>query len=174
VRSVAYDHGGFLDVLSDSGKGAEFRLYLQRAEGEVVSSEPDIEQTSVKSRVLVVDDYKSQRILTKLLLAALGHNAELAEHGHAAIEMLERDNDYDLMIYDMIMEDGLDGLDTIRKALQIKPNLPCIIATGFSETDRVRAAFELGGCACLNKPYTGKTLAKAVQRALSNELSLVA
>ena len=127
------------------GKGAKFRLYLQSAESEVVSSEPDLEQTSAKSRVLVVDYYKSQHILTKLLLAASGHNAVLAEHGHAAIEMLERDNDYDLMLYDMIIEDGLDGLDTICKALQIKPNLPCIIAMDFSAIDRVRAAFELGG-----------------------------
>ena len=174
VYGVIHDHGGYLDVVSDPGKGAEFRLYLQRAERQVISSEPEIEQASVKSRVLVVDDYKSQRILTKLLLGTLGHTAELAEHGHAAIEMLERDNGYDLMICDMIMEEGFDGLDTIRKALQIKPNLPCIIATGFSETDRVSAALELGACACLNKPYTGKTLAKAVQRALSNELSLVA
>ena len=128
---------------------------------------------SIQSRVFVVDDYKPQQTLTQLPLKSTGHSSVLAEHGHSAIEILEGNNEFDVMICDMIMEEGFDGLDTIRRALQIKPDLPCIIATGFSENDRVSAALELDACACLNKSYTGKLLAKAVKRALPSDLSFV-
>lgn len=176
VYGVVHDHGGFLDVISTPGEGAEFRIYLQselRAPRRNVGSPARPEQQS-PARILVVDDYTPQRLLTTKLLESLNHETLSAPGGQEAISILKDDCCFDLMIVDMVMEDGFDGLDTIHAALRINPQLNCIIATGFSENDRVKSALELGASACLNKPYTISTLSKAVSDALENSIALPA
>jgi signal transduction histidine kinase/ActR/RegA family two-component response regulator len=174
VYGVVHDHGGFLDVISVPGRGAEFRIYLQRHTAAAINDREKISsgRDEKSARILVVDDYDPQRILTEKLLESLGHITKSASGGRQAVALLREDSEFDLMVVDMIMEDGFDGLDTIREALEINPDLRCIIATGYSETDRVASALELGASACLNKPYTVKTLCNAVNRALEDQLTL--
>jgi YesN/AraC family two-component response regulator len=66
----------------------------------------------------------------------------------------------------MIMEPGMDGLDTYTKALEIKPGQKAIIASGFSETDRVKQAQNLGAGEYVKKPYTIEKLGLAVREEL--------
>ncbi|MDG2125311.1 MAG: response regulator [Verrucomicrobiales bacterium] len=174
VYGVVHDHGGFLDVISTPGEGAEFRIYLQRELQATPrnSGRPAKVAQQPSARILIVDDYTPQRLLTAKLLESLGHETLSAPSGQEAISILRYDCRFDLMIVDMVMEDGFDGLDTIREALHINPDLNCIIATGFSETDRVKSALELGASTCLNKPYTISTLAKAISGALENSIAL--
>ena len=87
--------------------------------------------------MLVVDDYAPQRLLTAKLLESIGHETATAANGQEAVAMLQQDSGYDLMVVDMIMDDGFDGLDTYTEALQICPDIACIIATGYSETTKL-------------------------------------
>ena len=112
------------------------------------------------------------RLLTAKLLESIGHETATAANGKKAIAMLQDDPSYDLMVVDMIMDEGFDGLETYTEALQVCPDIACIIATGFSETDRVRTALELGASTCLNKPFTITTLSKAVREALEPDVAL--
>jgi DNA-binding NarL/FixJ family response regulator len=70
------------------------------------------------------------------------------------------------MVLDMIMDPGMDGLDTYRSALAIRPRQKAIIVSGFSETHRVNAAQSLGAGAYVKKPYVVEKLGLAVRKEL--------
>ena len=76
----------------------------------------------------------------------------------------------DLMVLDMIMDPGMDGLETYRNILEIHPRQKAIIVSGFSETYRVNAAQALGAGTYVKKPYIIEKLGLAVR----NELDLSA
>jgi len=68
----------------------------------------------------------------------------------------------------MIMDPGIDGLDTYKRILQLHPGQKAIIVSGFSETERVREAQRLGARSYIKKPYTLDELGVAVRAALDN------
>ena len=73
----------------------------------------------------------------------------------------------DLLILDMIMDPGMDGLDTYKKVVELYPGQKAIIASGFAETDRVKAAQKLGAGQNVKKPYTLEKIGLAVQAELN-------
>jgi len=77
------------------------------------------------------------------------------------------DQSVDLVILDMIMDPGIDGLETYIRILESHPNQRAIIASGFSETDRVREAQRMGAGIYVKKPYTLEKLGVAVRKALT-------
>ncbi len=112
-----------------------------------------------------MDDIAEQRELARGMLTYLGYKASVATSGeHAATQL--REHPCDLVLLDMIMEPGMDGLDTYRKILEFHPNQKALIASGYSETDRVREAQRLGAGTYLRKPYTVEMLAAAVREEL--------
>ena len=80
-----------------------------------------------------------------------------------------REHSADLLILDMIMDPGIDGLDTYRKVLELHPGQKAIIASGFSETERVRKAQKLGAGAYVKKPYLLEKIGLAVKKELSRQ-----
>jgi CheY-like chemotaxis protein len=93
--------------------------------------------------ILVVDDDKNQRRIAAELLRKLCYSVNTVASGEEAVEYL-RGSSADLLILDMIMSPGIDGLETYKRILKYKPNQKAIIASGYSETDRVRKAQEAG------------------------------
>ena len=85
--------------------------------------------------------------------------------GEEAVEYMQQ-NGADLVVLDMILEGGLDGLDTYKKLLEIQPGQKAMIVSGFSETARVKEAQAHGAAAYVRKPYSIETLARAVRGAL--------
>lgn len=102
--------------------------------------------------LLVVDDVEEQRELAVNLLTRLGYRAAAASSGEAALDYL-RENRVDLVLLDMIMEPGMDGLATYRKILEISPSQNAVIVSGFSETARVKKAQKLGAGPYVRKLY---------------------
>jgi DNA-binding NarL/FixJ family response regulator len=88
-----------------------------------------------------------------------------AVNGHEAVSYLG-ENQADIVVLDMIMEDGFDGLDTLREIVRVHPTQKAIIASGFSETSRVREAQRLGAGQFVRKPYTLGKIARAVRQEL--------
>jgi len=68
----------------------------------------------------------------------------------------------------MIMDGGLEGLDTYREILTLYPRQKALIASGYSESERVREALRLGVGGCLKKPYTLEELSSAIRRVLTS------
>jgi len=165
VYGIVQDMRGCIDVISNQGEGTEFRLYFPSTKNVQKDAPTCGEELGGSETILIVDDEAKQRKLANRLLTSLGYKVLVAENGRKAITILQ-DLSVDLVLLDMIMEDGFDGLDTYQAICKIVPGQPCVIASGFSENARVEKARQLGAGAFIAKPYTRDNLAKAVRKEL--------
>ena len=99
------------------------------------------------------------------MLNSLGYAAHSVSSGEEAVEYLKK-NSPDLVILDMIMNPGIDGLETYRKILELHPGQRAIIASGFSETVRVKEARKIGAGAYVKKPYSLEEIGLTVRAQL--------
>jgi two-component system, cell cycle sensor histidine kinase and response regulator CckA len=99
------------------------------------------------------------------MLRTLNYNVASVSSGEEAIAYVKECN-VDLIVLDMIMDPGMDGLDTYRSVLAIHPKQTAIIVSGFSESDRVKTAKDLGAGAYVRKPYVIEKLGLAVRNEL--------
>jgi CheY-like chemotaxis protein len=171
VWGTVKDHNGYINVSSAPGMGTSFELYFPLSRGAAAATQPVVEPDNLRGQgqtILVVDDIAEQRFIAVQILNQLGYKAEAVDGGHAAIRYVET-HAVDLLVLDMIMPPGPDGLDTFRQISAIRPGIKAIIASGFSETDRVREAQELGAGTYIRKPYTIEKIAAAVRDTLAGE-----
>jgi PAS domain S-box-containing protein len=168
VWGTVKDHRGYIDMQSSEGRGTTFSLYFPVTREAV---RPETERFSLEhyrgqgESILVVDDVPEQRQLAASMLTRLGYRVATAASGEEA-EACLREQAVDLVVLDMIMDPGIDGLETYRRLQAIHRHQRAVIASGFSETGRVRAAQALGAGAYVKKPYTLEKLAKTVRAEL--------
>lgn len=122
-----------------------------------------------RESILVVDDAKDQREIASSMLSTLGYEVDAVSSGEEAVEYLKQ-RSVDLIVLDMIMDPGIDGLDTYKRILQVHPDQKAIIVSGFSETDRIREAQSLGAGAYIKKPYSLEKIGTAVKTELEKSL----
>jgi PAS domain S-box-containing protein len=164
VWGTVKDHKGYIDLKSTEGQGTTFTLYFpvtRESLADDQSAEATVESNGKGERILVVDDIEEQRTIATLMLKKLGYDVNSVPGGEEAIEFLQ-DHSADLVVLDMIMDPGIDGLETYKQILQIHPDQKAIIASGFSETWRVKEAQRLGAGAYVKKPYTIEKIGQAV------------
>ena len=99
------------------------------------------------------------------MLEELGYSVAMVSSGEAAVEYLKTSK-VDLLLLDMIMDPGMDGLDTYKKILELHPGQKALIASGFSETDRLKGLQGLGAGAYIKKPFLMEKIAIAVKEEL--------
>ncbi len=164
------DHDGYADVTSNPGKGTTFTFYFSVTRNESVLWEmhPISEYMGNGETILVVDDEESQCRLAALMLARLNYRVKTVESGEEALEYLAN-KDADLILLDMRMEPGMDGYDTYRRILEIKKRQKAIIFSGFSKTERVKMAQELGAGEFIMKPYLIERLGMTVRNELDRK-----
>ena len=168
VWGTVQDHRGYIDIESKEGKGTTFYLYLPVTRDRIVEKKAVIPVETYKGAgqsILIVDDVRDQRELASRMLTTLGYSANTVSSGEGAIDYL-KNNSTALVLLDMIMDPGIDGLDTYRQILKLYPKQKAIIASGFSETKRVKEAQKLGAGQYVKKPYTLENLGLAVKKEL--------
>jgi signal transduction histidine kinase len=160
------DHQGFIDIQSTEGKGTVVKLYFPptRQKPSPKDRPLHIEDYFGKGEsILVVDDVEDQRELAQIIFHELGYEVLTASSGEEAIAYL-KDNQVDMVFLDMIMDPGMDGLDTLRWILTNNPQQKTIITSGFSETERIEEAEMLGFVKFIKKPYQLEPLAQLVKQ----------
>jgi len=171
VWGTVKDHNGYIDVQSDESKGTIFTLYFPVTREEPAKAEKAVSPIAYMSRgesILVVDDVKEQRELAMNMLSRLSYSVDSVASGEEAIEYL-KNKETDLLVLDMIMEPGMDGLETYRRILEIKPGQKAVIVSGFSETERVRDAQAMGAGEFVRKPYILEKIGLAVRKELDRK-----
>jgi len=168
VWGTIQDHHGYIDVRSTEGRGTVFELFFPLTRETLPSREPPFsieEHCGNGETILIVDDLADQREILSRMLAKLNYRVYAASSGEEAVEFLF-DHAVDLVVLDMIMDPGIDGLETYRRIIELYPGQKAIIASGFSETQRVQQAQRLGAGPYVKKPYTIEKIGRAIQRLL--------
>ncbi|MEN8189688.1 MAG: ATP-binding protein [Thermodesulfobacteriota bacterium] len=169
VWNTMDDHGGRVLVENDNG-GTRFRLcFPVGVEKEVVEEQETREERLVgnKEHILVVDDEKQLCDLAGHMLRDLNYTVDCVPSGEQAIEFIKKTR-VDLLILDMLMEPGINGRKTYEEILKLFPGQRAIIASGFSESDDVRATLKLGAGEFIKKPYSADQLGRAVKATLTS------
>jgi DNA-binding NarL/FixJ family response regulator len=95
----------------------------------------------------------------------LGYRVSSVSSGEEAVEYMKT-NSADILVLDMIMAPGIDGLETYKRIIAIHPDQKAVVASGFSETERVKEVQKLGAGPYLKKPYLLKNIGPAIRREL--------
>lgn len=174
VWGTVKDHKGYIDVQSTEGKGSTFTLYFPASREKMTKKEsilPVEDYMGKGESILVVDDVKEQIELAVTMLTTLGYSAHAVSSGEEAVEYL-KEHTVDLIVLDMVMHPGMDGLDTYKKIIKFHPQQKAIIASGFSETDRVKEVQRLGAGAYVKKPYRLEKIGLSVRDELKKITNL--
>jgi signal transduction histidine kinase/CheY-like chemotaxis protein len=166
------DHNGYIDVESIENRGSKFTLFFPSTEEPLTPSSASFPGTEIRGKgesILVVDDVEEQREITSRILRELGYSVQALGSGEEAIEYLSSAS-VDLLIVDMLMEPGIDGLETYKRIAEIHPGQKAIITTGFAETARIREALRSGVGRYLKKPYLIDEIGLAVRAELGSRL----
>jgi len=168
VWGTVQDHQGYINVNSSPGKGSTFELYFPVTR-EALSRDseplPVHDYLGNGEVILVVDDMENQRQIASDILLRLNYKVISASSGEEAVEYLQ-EGSADLVLLDMIMEPGMDGLDTYRRIIELHPLQKAIIASGYAESDRVKEALNIGVGRYIKKPYTIENLGVAIKSEL--------
>lgn len=168
VWGTVEDHNGYIVVKSMAGRGSVFTIYIPTTTEilDQTGKQIDVsEYTGKGETILIVDDVEDQRQMAAEILADLNYTTVPVASGEDAIAYTSK-NRADLVILDMIMDSGMDGLDTYAQIINLHPGQRAIIVSGFAETDRVAKAQSLGAGTYLRKPYTTEKLGLAVRKEL--------
>ncbi|MGA2053234.1 MAG: PAS domain S-box protein [Opitutales bacterium] len=169
VHGIMQDHDGVITVYSQPGEGTVFHLYFPAYSGEAAAADaaaPAILGGSGK-RILYVDDEEILAQMGKKTLERLGYVVEAQTNVIAALAAVRaQPQAYDLVVTDQTMPE-MTGTDLAKQLLQIRPDLPIILTTGYSANLTAERVHSLGIRELLMKPHTLQSLALAVQRALA-------
>jgi PAS domain S-box-containing protein len=171
VWGTVKDHNGYINVASEEGKGTTFTLYFPVTREEIAIDQVPVSMSEYMGRgetILVVDDINRQRELASRMLRKLNYRVNTVASGEEAIEYLKT-NKADLIVLDMIMDPGIDGLETYEHILKLNPVQKAVIVSGFSESDRVKEAQRIGAGAYVPKPYVLERLGLAVRKELDRK-----
>ena len=167
VWGTVKDHDGFIDIQSEEGSGTTFTLYFPatRSENEITTPVYIEDYLGNGESILVVDDSPNQRELAARMMQRLGYAAVTADSGENALEIMAN-RTFDLVILDMIMDPGMDGLETFKRMRRVMPGQKAVIASGYSESERVREMQKMGAGSYIKKPYTLEKIGLAVRKEL--------
>jgi CheY-like chemotaxis protein len=153
------------------GKGTAFTLYfpLTRENKAAKPAALGVDAYLGKHEsILVVDDVAEQREIACDILTRLGYNAMSCASGEEAVVYLKAHR-VDLVILDVVMDPGMDGLQTYRKICELHPGQRAIFVSGFAKQNYVEEAQRLGAGAYLKKPYTMEKIGFAVKVELARK-----
>src|SRR4051794_6257280 len=164
IHGFAAQSGGRAEIRSKAGEGTTIRLLLPRTDKAAAEAQQPTEAGSARAgaTILVVEDNDQVREFAVSLLGELGYRVVSAASAEEALLVLDRGEAIDIVFSDVVMP-GLSGVDLAKIARGKQPDLPIVLASGYSEeiVAGAGASFDF-----VRKPYDAGALDRAIQAAL--------
>jgi signal transduction histidine kinase/ActR/RegA family two-component response regulator len=176
VYGFAQQSGGSVTVRGKQGDGATFTIFLPRALTTPVPPPPrqlmmQAQPASDTGRVLLVEDNLSVAEVTAGTLSDAGYQVTRSTSASAARDLLSRNQDFEVILSDIVMDEGISGLDLARYVRATLPQLPIVLMTGFSEALKGADVVDVP---VVFKPFTEQEILAALQQALRGRVTVTA
>jgi PAS domain S-box-containing protein len=171
VHGIVKSYGGAIAVRSRSGQGSVFNIYLPRLGEDVQAARtgPAPQPARGQARILVVEDEEAQRTSLARGLERLGYGVAAEPDGRSALAAFRKDPDaFDLVITDQIMP-RMSGLELAAELTKVRPGVPVILCTGFSENVNDGTVGTSGIRELAMKPFTITEISQLVRKVLEKE-----
>ena len=170
VHGIVVRHGGAITVDSTPSRGTSFHVYLPRAVvEEIPTSVEELPRAANDEAVLYVEDQDEVATVGRAMMERLGYRVTVALTGMDALELFRADPDrFDVVVTDQTML-GMTGAELARELLRIRPDLPIVLMTGYSESITSEKARRMGIRGYLRKPIVTSELAVALRQSIDKE-----
>ncbi|MFZ0431674.1 MAG: ATP-binding protein, partial [Candidatus Acidiferrales bacterium] len=174
VYGIVKQTGGYVWVYSEPGRGTSFKIYLPRIEDEVPAGvSPSRPEEKALARgtetILLVEDEKGVRDLTREYLQMSGYSVLDAEDGHTALELAAlHSGPIDLLMTDVVMP-GISGRELSDRVAKIRPGIKVLFMSGYTDQAVVHHGILETNAVLLQKPFTLLALAAKLRELLAVE-----
>jgi CheY-like chemotaxis protein len=172
--AIVKSHNGYISINSASGQGVLVDLYFP-ASGKNVQKGEALKKRKYESqkRVLVMDDQELVRIIAGKMLNHFGYEVEFARHGKEAVDLytrsLEKEKFFDCVILDLTIEVGMGGKETLKKLLEVDPEVKAIVSSGYSNDPIIYDYKSHGFKGVIIKPYELSDLNRILHNVINAE-----
>jgi CheY-like chemotaxis protein len=168
VYGFAQQSGGFAAIESEQGRGTTVTVYLPRTEDDQTPKQARAADAALQTGrgeiVLLVEDEADVRDVTTKLLERLGYTVLAAEDGAGALEIAANTGRIDLLLSDMVLPGGMNGIDICHRLRERRPDLKCLFMTGYASLPDRQVP---DGTEFLNKPVAIRDLAARTKHILA-------
>lgn len=170
VYGIIKNHNGFIDVMSEPGKGTTFTLYLPASEKDVAEGQPAVLKTMRGTEnILLVDDEPNVLAVGKAILESLGYSVYAAKNGEEALALYkEKMSEIDLIVLDMIMP-GFSGSKLFDCIRELNPSARVILSSGYSLNGQARQIMNRGCDGFIAKPFSITDISRKIREVLENK-----
>ncbi|QTA81364.1 Two component system response regulator/histidine kinase, PAS domain-containing [Desulfonema limicola] len=173
-HSIIKKHGGYIHVDSELGKGTIVYIYLPASKAEIPSPVPRQTGPSLTNkRILVMDDEEMIRDIVSQMVEYLGYSIVSSAEGRQAVDIykqaIESGTPFDAVILDLTIPGGLGGKETLKKLLDLDPDVRAIVSSGYSSNEVIANFKQEGFKGRITKPYQIKELENVLKEVLSAE-----
>ncbi|MBF0224606.1 MAG: response regulator [Desulfobacterales bacterium] len=170
VHGIVKNHNGFIRVYSEINKGSTFDIYIPIIEDKTKPKQTKIDRELIQGseRILFIDDEEQLVAMAQRMLSYLGYKVTSFTDPLIALKMFkEKPFDFDIVITDVTMP-HITGINLAKKLIEIKPNIPIILCTGFTELITEEEAKKMGIKELVPKPFLQSQLSKIIRKLIEN------
>lgn len=173
AHGIVAQHKGWMEVESAEGHGTTFRVFLPALSAAPVSENREAQNAPLqggRETILMVEDEIRVRKMVSQTLRSLGYRVYEASNGKEAMALWQTHGDeVDLLFTDMVMPEGMTGLELVENLQSLKPSLRAVISSGYSSEIVQAGVPKRAGLVYLPKPFETKTLAEVVRTCLAKQ-----